>query len=121
MFGSRADDAEADHPAFIFQVVGQSRDDVLAVVQAGGHHPGSQYRAYRPETTTPDTLLKATIQYVTEGHAAFVCQSSTIAKSAETGRDRTSDSWKSGERECPLYPQKQTSPTGARVSSTDIK
>jgi hypothetical protein len=32
----------ADHPAFIFQVVGQSRDDALTVVQAGGHHPGSQ-------------------------------------------------------------------------------
>ncbi len=32
----------ADHPAFIFLVVGQSRDDVLTVVQAGGHHPGSQ-------------------------------------------------------------------------------
>jgi hypothetical protein len=25
-------------------VVGQSRDDVLTVVQAGGHHPGSQYK-----------------------------------------------------------------------------
>ena len=33
----------ADHPAFIFQVVGQSRDDVLTVVQVGGHHPGSQF------------------------------------------------------------------------------
>jgi hypothetical protein len=32
----------ADHPAFVFQVVGQSRDDVLTVVQAGGRHPGSQ-------------------------------------------------------------------------------
>jgi hypothetical protein len=34
---------QADHPAVIFQVVGQSRDDVLTVVQAGGHHPGSQF------------------------------------------------------------------------------
>jgi hypothetical protein len=30
------------HPALVFPVVGQSRDDVLTVVQAGGHHPGSQ-------------------------------------------------------------------------------
>jgi hypothetical protein len=34
----------ADHPAFIFQVVGQSRDVALTVVQAGGHHPGSHCR-----------------------------------------------------------------------------
>ena len=33
---------QADHPAFIFQVVGLSRDDVPAVVQAGGGHLGSQ-------------------------------------------------------------------------------
>jgi hypothetical protein len=32
----------ADHPAFVLKVVGQSRDDVLTVVQAGGRHPGSQ-------------------------------------------------------------------------------
>jgi hypothetical protein len=32
----------ADHHALKFPVVGQSRDDVLTVVQAGGHHPGSQ-------------------------------------------------------------------------------
>ena len=32
----------ADHPAFIFPVVGHSRDDVPTVVQAGGGHPGSQ-------------------------------------------------------------------------------
>ena len=31
-------------PRLTFQVVGQSRDDVLTVVQAGGHHPGSQRR-----------------------------------------------------------------------------
>jgi hypothetical protein len=36
--------SQADHPAFVFQVVGQSRDDVLtAVRKAGGHHPGSQF------------------------------------------------------------------------------
>jgi hypothetical protein len=35
--------SQADHPAFIFQVVGQSRDDAPTVVQAGGHHPGSQF------------------------------------------------------------------------------
>jgi hypothetical protein len=34
----------ADHPAVIFQVIGQSRDDVpTAVSQAGGHHPGSHF------------------------------------------------------------------------------
>jgi hypothetical protein len=33
---------QADHPAFIFQVVGQSRDDVPT---AGGHHPGSHCTA----------------------------------------------------------------------------
>jgi hypothetical protein len=43
---------QADHPAFIFQVVGQSRDDVPTVVQAGGHHPGSQCE----QTITPLSL-----------------------------------------------------------------
>ena len=33
----------ADHPAFIFHVVGQSRDDRPTAVQAGGNHPGSHY------------------------------------------------------------------------------
>jgi hypothetical protein len=47
MFDRRADDTGAGHPAFICQVVGQSRDDALAVVQAGGHHPGSQQRITR--------------------------------------------------------------------------
>jgi len=28
-------------PRLIYQVVGQSRDDALTAVQAGGHHPGS--------------------------------------------------------------------------------
>jgi hypothetical protein len=37
---------QADHPAFVFQVVGLSRDDALTVVQAGGDHPGSQYVKY---------------------------------------------------------------------------
>jgi hypothetical protein len=36
----------ADHPAVIFQVIGQSRDDVPTVgSQAGGHHPGSQFNS----------------------------------------------------------------------------
>jgi hypothetical protein len=37
-------------PRLIFQVVGQSRDDALTVVQAGGHHPGSQRGCLRVKT-----------------------------------------------------------------------
>ena len=48
----------ADHPAFIFQVVGQSRDDVPTVVQAGGNHP-------RSHGNTP-RFLSAAIQFVQE-------------------------------------------------------
>jgi hypothetical protein len=39
----------ADHPAFIFRVVGQSRDDALTVVQAGSHHPGSQKQKHNKQ------------------------------------------------------------------------
>jgi hypothetical protein len=47
----------ADHPAFIFQVVGQSRDDALTVVQAGSHHPGS--RQQRNNTVTAHSIHRA--------------------------------------------------------------
>jgi hypothetical protein len=33
-------------PRLIFRVVGQSRDDVPTVGQAGSHHPGSQQSMY---------------------------------------------------------------------------
>jgi hypothetical protein len=49
----------ADHPAFIFQVVGQSRDDVLTAVQAGGYHPGSQLLPPQINNTATGILLAA--------------------------------------------------------------
>src|SRR6516164_662542 len=51
----------ADHPAFIFQVVGQSRDDALTVVQAGGHHPGSQ-SAVETNSSPDNTSCRQTIR-----------------------------------------------------------
>ena len=35
---------QADHPAIVFYVVGQSGDGVLNGYQAGSRHPGSQRR-----------------------------------------------------------------------------
>ena len=62
----------ADHPAFIFQVVGQSRDDVPTVVQAGGHHPGSQfYRLYLALCIWTDVMCGAELHFAGQPLASF--------------------------------------------------
>ena len=60
-------------PRLTFQVVGQSRDDVLTVVQAGGHHPGSQRRPTfiirKPHQAFCDCSLRISCFLQTRAHA----------------------------------------------------
>jgi len=53
-------------------VVGQSRDDVPTVVQAGGHHPGSQfYRLYLALCIWTDVMCGAELHFAGQPLASF--------------------------------------------------
>jgi hypothetical protein len=79
---------QADHPAFIFQVVGQSRDDVPTVVQAGGCHPGSQLQPCIGNDLQPDVLWRRTQIFAFQTCAEVFTRKSECASGEARGGGR---------------------------------